>query len=742
MDTNTQRRMGTAPVFFTAISTILGAILFLRFGWATGTLGFWGVILVIVIGHMVTLPTALSISEIATNKRVEGGGEYFIISRSFGLNIGATIGMALYMSQAISVAFYVIAFTEAFAPLFDYFSQVKGIDLPRQVVSIPAMALLSLLILKKGAGVGVKALYVVVAILAVSIVLFFLGSTDYAGAHEINIFAGSIRNGNMFFVVFAICFPAFTGMTAGVGLSGDLKNPGKSIPLGTTMATVVGMVLYFFITYKLAISASAEDLTNNQLIMSKIALGGSIVIPLGLAASTISSALGSIMVAPRTLQALSKDESLPLKKVNVTMAKGKGDTNEPFNASILTIIIAFIFVGMGNVNAVAEIISMFFLITYGSLNLISFLNHFAANPSYRPSFRSRWWLSLIGFVLSLYMMFSINTLYAFFAVILMVLLYVIVSNQHKDRKGMVALFKGVIFQINRKLHIYLQNENKRGENETWRPAAVCVSTDSLQRDNPLNLLSWISHKYGFGTFIHLIKGYYSRQSRDQAEDIKAVLLKRAVSRDSQIYIDTLISPSYTSAIAQVIQLPSVTGKENNMVIFDFDKHNPNNLHQITDNFNLVAAANCDVCVLGCSQLSNPKKKRRDIHIWIQKSDPDNANLMILLAYVIAAHPFWKKCQISIFDVCDPASIIEEREYLEQLLKSGRLPITSRNITVIEKDPDRNIRSVMAEYSKQVDLTVMGFRSDQVKHEGEETFLGFEGVGEILFVNSRSAKTIE
>ena len=111
---NPVKRFGTAPVFFTAISTILGAILFLRFGFAMGTLGFWGVILIILLGHMITIPTALAISEIATNKRVEGGGEYFIISRSFGLNIGGTIGIALFFSQAISVAFYVIAFTEAF----------------------------------------------------------------------------------------------------------------------------------------------------------------------------------------------------------------------------------------------------------------------------------------------------------------------------------------------------------------------------------------------------------------------------------------------------------------------------------------------------------------------------------------------------------------------------------------------------------------------------------------------------
>ncbi len=144
-----KKSFGTAPVFFTSIATILGAILFLRFGFSVGTIGPYGTILVIILAHLVTIPTAMAISEIATNRRVEGGGEYFIISRSFGLNIGATIGFSLYLSQAISVAFYVIAFTEAFTPLFIWIKETFDFELPRQAISLPAMALLSVVILKR-----------------------------------------------------------------------------------------------------------------------------------------------------------------------------------------------------------------------------------------------------------------------------------------------------------------------------------------------------------------------------------------------------------------------------------------------------------------------------------------------------------------------------------------------------------------------------------------------------------------
>lgn len=198
---------GTAPVFFTAISTILGAILFLRFGFAVGTLGFWGVVVIILLGHMVTIPTALAISEIATNKRVEGGGEYFIISRSFGMNIGATIGIALFMSQAISVAFYVIAFTEAFEFLFNYFADNMGVTLPRQVISIPAMLLLAYLILTRGANMGVKTLYIVVAILAFSLVMFFFGKDRACCYFRVWSFRSRLQKQGRLLYGFCNCIP-------------------------------------------------------------------------------------------------------------------------------------------------------------------------------------------------------------------------------------------------------------------------------------------------------------------------------------------------------------------------------------------------------------------------------------------------------------------------------------------------------------------------------------------------------
>jgi len=740
MSTNhTAQKFGTAPVFFTAISTILGAILFLRFGYAVGSVGFWGVILIILLGHAVTIPTAFAISEIATNKRVEGGGEYFIISRSFGLNIGATIGLALFMSQAISVAFYIIAFTEAFEPVFNWVRETYGYHLPRQVVSIPAMLLLSALILKKGANLGVKALYFVVAILFISLAMFFLGSTEYSLTSDFNLWNADFKNTDNFFIVFAIIFPAFTGMTAGVGLSGDLKNPSKSIPVGTTAATLIGMIIYFFIVYKLAGSASSEDLVGDQLIMSKIALGGAIIIPLGLAASTISSAIGSVMVAPRTLQALSIDKSFPSEALNNWLAKGRAKDNEPINASLITCLIAIVFVALGDVNAVAEIISMFFMLTYGALCLISFLNHFGSSPSYRPSFKSKWLLSLIGFFISIWVMFKINTLYAFSAVVLMSLIYLFINRYHKHRNGLESIFLNSLYQLNRNMQVFLQKAGKRKTRE-WRPSAICISKDSFKRDTAFKLLNWISYKYGFGTYLHRIEGYYSKATYQQSQEELDKLISSFDKIENHVYVDTIISPSYTSAIAQAIQLPGIAGMENNMVIFEFDKEDPERLDLIIENYSLARAGNFDFCILGSSR--RKFNYNNNIHVWIKSSDTDNANLMILLSFIIGGHPDWNKVDIKIFNICKENQADETRKQLDELVVSGRLPITNSNIEIIHEQEDIASRDIINQKSADAGLTILGFRGESLKHEKSELFKGYDSLGNILFINSNSRKDID
>ena len=733
----TTAKFGTLPVFMTAISTILGAILFLRFGYAVGHQGFLGVIGIILLGHMVTIPTAMAVAEIATNQKVQGGGAYYIISRSFGLNIGAAIGIALYLSQAISVAFYVIAFSEAFDPLIRFLHyEINTPLIDKRWIGIFSMSILAVIILSRGANMGMKALYIVVALLFTSLLFFFLGkSTTPDHSFALN---AQIRNPDGFFYIFAIIFPAFTGLVAGLGLSGDLRDPSRSIPRGTLWATLAGFVVYILVAYKLAVSASPEELASDQLIMEKIALWGPII-PIGLAAASLSSALGSIMVAPRTLQAMGYDDVFPGVRLSKWLSKGKEKDNEPTNAGLVSIIIAFVFVAFGDIDFVAKIISMFFMVTYGVICLISLLEHFAADPSYRPTFKSRWYLSLLGTVTSFWLMFKMNAPYALLSLIIMGGIYMMVSGDKRKEKGLVNLFRGVVFQLSRQLQILAQRADREDLNEHWRPFTICVSQDTFMRRSAFDMLRWISLKYGFGTYIHYIKGFLTEKTNRESREVLNKLLHLASGSKNRVYLDTIISPSYTSAIAQVIQLSGISGKGNNMILFEFSQSNPEMVEEALSTHDILYATGFDLCILNTSYKGFGYKKQ--IHIWITSGDYDNANLMILLGYIIMGHPEWKEGIIKIFAIYQEEAG-QKQEELKKLIREGRLPISLGNINLISADQQKDTRELIGETSEDADLTIIGFRHEQLKTEGYRLYTGYNRLGNVFFVSANKKKEIK
>lgn len=734
---NKKANFGTMPVFMTTISTILGAILFLRFGYAVGHTGLIGALLIILIGHIVTVPTAMAVAEIATNQKVQGGGAYYIISRSFGLNIGAAIGIALFLSQAISVSFYVIAFAEAADPVINWAHDTYGFPIiDKRWISIPAMTIISVVILTRGANLGMKALYVVVAMLFTAIVFFLLGKP----VSEDIVFnaAAKIENPDNFFYVFTIIFPAFTGLAAGLGLSGDLKNPSVSIPNGTLWATIVGFFVYIIIAYKLSISATPEQLAGDQLIMQRIAIWGPII-PIGLAAASLSSALGSIMVAPRTLQAIGLDNIFPTGIFNKWLAQGKPGSNEPVNSSFITVVIGFFFILIGDINFVAQIISMFFMVTYGAVCLISLLEHFAADPSYRPTFKSKWYLSLIGGVFSIWLMFKMNMPYAILSLVIMSLIYFMVTSYRKEKKGLEKLFRGVIFQLSRQLQIFAQRADKEDLDKNWRPFAICVSQDTFIRRSAFDMLRWISYKYGFGTYIHFIKGVLSDKTNRQSREVLNRLINLSSGSISRVYLDTIISPSYTSAIAQVIQLSGISGKGNNMILFEFSSSQPDSLNDALKTHNLLQSTGFDICVLHTSYKGFGYKKQ--IHIWITTADYDNANLMILLGYIILGHPEWKRGYIKINALYQSQDIERKRKDLMDLIKSGRIPISATNINLIPMEETQSKEKIISERSMDADLVILGFRYERIRTEGAKIFTGYENLSNTLFVSSNEEKNL-
>lgn len=730
---HTGHGFGTMPVFLAAISTILGAIMFLRFGWAVGNQGIWGALLIVVVGHLITIPTALAVSEIATNRKVEGGGEYYIISRSFGTNIGAAIGVSLYLSQAISVAFYMIAFAQSFTPLYPWIRETLGIEPDPRMFSLPFSLALAVLVFKKGASMGVLLLYTVVTILFISLVAFFTGgSWDFGNLSNV---AEPVRGNHSWTFVFAVCFPAFTGMTAGVGLSGDLANPRRSIPLGTMVATLIGLVIYTLTVLKLGINGSPDQLAGDELYMRQIAAWGWII-PFGLAAATMSSAIGSLLIAPRTMQALAGDQVFPWKRLNGLFSAGVGPAHEPLNGTILTMVIAIGFIAIGDVNMVASIVSQFFLVTYGAICLISVLEHFAANPSYRPSFRSRWWISLTGAVGCIVMLIITEFLATLFAMVFMVGIYVSMRRTHHGEQGIAVLFKGAVQQAVRRLQIWMQKKRSPIRGADWRPSFIAVSSATFKRLAAFDLLRWLAHRQGFGTYFHFIQGMLTRENNQKARAELEKIIKLTGESRAGVFADTIVSPSFTTSVAQIIQVPGVAGMDNNGLILEFSRDerlDTQALDNLTNGVKLALECDFNLCVLRSSDYRCGYHK--SIHIWLTQHQLGNANLMILLAYIIMGHPEWANGEITVFAAMPELQQASRGQFLRDLIHKGRLPISPQNVQVLPYTNWRSYEALVEKTSGEADLVMMGFTREQFCRFGTDVFTRFSTLRDTVFVCS-------
>ncbi len=399
------KKLGTfGGVFTPDVLTILGVIMYLRLGWVVGNAGFLGAVAIILLAKSITICTALSMSSITTNIKIGAGGAYSIISKSLGLEAGGSIGIPFYISQTLSTALYIIGFTEGWLRIFP--------DHPAMLVSTSAWILV-LGISYVSAHFAIRIQYIILVVIFLSIISFFMTPATPTPITLI----GGFRDAN-FWQVFAIFFPAVTGIMAGANLSGDLKNPRKSIPKGTISAILVTLVIYIAMAYMAARFVSPDELRTNQMVMVDISFWGPLVL-IGILAATFSSALGSMIGAPRILQALSAQKTIPFHKVFAAKAKD----NEPRNAIIFTAVIIFIALVFGNLDALAALITMFFLITYGMINLVVFAQQSMKIISFRPTFKIPRFVSLLGALGCAFVMFLINSIFSVIAIITIIIIY-------------------------------------------------------------------------------------------------------------------------------------------------------------------------------------------------------------------------------------------------------------------------------------------------------------------------------
>lgn len=616
--TTSAARFGTfAGVFTPNVLTILGIILFLRCGWVVGQAGLLGALAIVGLANVVALLTGLSIAAIATSMHVRAGGNYFMISRTLGLEIGGAIGIPLYLSQAISVAFYVIGFTEAFVAV------VPGFD-PRVVATVVAVAFGVLAYV--GADVALRIQFVVLGVLALALLSFFTGG----GGAVAPVKRPEYGEGHSFWTVFAVFFPAVTGIEAGTSLSGDLKDPQTSIPRGTISAVLATAVIYVGTVNWMATHATRDALLTEPLAMQQIARWPALILA-GVFAATLSSALGSILAAPRTMQALAADRVLP-----GWCGHQLGSPTEPRMAVLLTTAIAVAVIWAGDLNFVAPIITMFFLNTYGMTNFIAGLERLIGNPSFRPRFRLPWWVSMLGAAGCYGAMGLINAPVTVAAVCISYGFYLLLQRRAVQRTwGDVR--RGLWLSMALKALALYEALPATGRN--WRPNILVFSGQPNRREALARMASWLTTGRGLVSFSQLLLGDLHTMAvnglRQRAEQgIRDYLRQGGIEGFPMVSV----APDLRTGTLLAAQAHGVGGLSINTVLMGWSGTPDGCLAQLR----LVA----DLHQLGMSSLilrtgDEPLPTADWIDIW-WGGQGRNAELMLLLGHLVGLHPDWQR----------------------------------------------------------------------------------------------------
>ncbi len=711
----TQRnRFGTfTGVFTPSILTILGVILFMRANFVVGQAGFLHAISILLIAKAITFATALSISAVSTNMQVRGGGFYYMISRVLGADFGGTIGVTLFLAQALSVPFYILGFTEAlvlsFPAMANYF----------QAVSL-SMALVLFMVTYFGAGWALRVQFVIMAFLGLAILAFLGGaatlfSTTRFMENFLPAYTSHVSENTLapytFWAMFALYFPAVTGIGTGVNMSGDLKEPARSIPRGTLAAVGVGFLIY---AAQIVLAAGAynrdEMIARPYLLLQDNALFGlAFLIPLGMVAASLSSALGSYLGAPRVLQAISRDRILPLLAI-FAMGSSKGD--EPRRGLILTMVITLVVLlwagngeGGAAFNAVAVLITMFFLYSYGMINLAAFIEGISNNPSFRPRFRYfHWTTALFGAAGSGAVAFLINPLAAFAALcIASGLLWYIRTKELKIAFGNVR--RGFLFHSTRKKLLQLQQLEPDPKN--WRPTILVFSGNPDNRELLVSYGVWLEAGRGIVYLANNLVGEFSELAARRRAAIRQ-LKKYCEENSVQAFPIISIARDREDGIMMILQMAASGLVRPNLVLLGWSEE----VDSLASYCRILRAASMlemSLVLLKSTTLPASNITNR-IDVWWRGRK--NGSLMMLLAYLLTKNWEWQKSSIRLLRVIeDEAGEEPAKKGLEILLETARISAQSK--IIISTKP---FMEILKEHSADASCLLLGF---EIPDEEEE-----------------------
>jgi solute carrier family 12 sodium/potassium/chloride transporter 2 len=676
-------------VFTPTLLTILGVIMYLRLGWVVGNAGLLGAWLIICISFLITLATALSMSSITTNIRIGAGGAYAIISQSLGLEVGGSLGIPRYVSQGLAVTMYIFGFREGWLSIFPFHHPF--------LVDIIVFALIYA-IAYKSADLAIKTQYIIMAIIFASLVVIvlaaFYGSMQASTVDVLKwgTFRGSAENnfsGSNFWLVFAVFFPAATGIMAGANMSGELKDPRKSIPVGTLWAIGVSFVIYMGLAYWVARSATDEELLTNYNVMIDQSFFPPLVIA-GVLGATFSSALASMVGSSRILYAMGIHGVLPRSQW-----LGNTDTaGQPKNAMMVTGAMVFLAMLLRDLNAIAPLVTLFFLITYAMLNVVVIIEQKLGLISFRPIFPVPKWVPWVGLITSIFAMFIINPTLSLISVVVVIAVYGLLT-QKKLTTPFEDVRSGMFISFAEWAAKHTSRITHRQE-RAWKPNLLVPVTNHHSIKGIFYFLQNVAYPKGSIKLLGINADNTDVQFNQRLEELTNAFQQRGVFSSWTV----IRTDDFANGVNFANQAYKGSFFRPNIVflnMLDRVSHEKDFLDIIAESTRLKIGV-----MVYYQHLESGLGQRQVINIWIRNRAPywkiswdiGNLDLSILVAYKLKKN--WT-AKIRLVTVVDNEE--EEKQaadFMAKLIDLARLPKTEIMIQrgkfseVIEQAPDADL----------------------------------------------------
>ncbi|HEY9114076.1 MAG TPA: hypothetical protein VIN10_05210 [Bacteroidales bacterium] len=706
------KKFGTfGGVFTPSILTILGVIMYMRLPMIAGEAGLIGTLGIVLIAHLISITTGLSVSSIATDKKVKEGGTYYIISRSLGLPIGGTLGLALFVGLSFSVSLYLIGFAESFLGYWDMPMDINHIRIAGSIILV-VVTIITLI----STSLAIKAQYLIMTAIFLSLLSILFGSHEYAP--EAPNFFGS-GTGVSLIVLFGIFFPAVTGFEAGVSMSGDLKDPKKSIPGGTIAAIAIGLAVYIGLAFFFAYTVDGSMLASDPQALFKISLIPQLVIA-GIWGATLSSALGSILAAPRILQSTALDKITPR-----VFAKGSGASKEPRNALILTFLIAEAGILIGELDVIARIVSVFFITTYGFLNLSAAFESLTS-ADFRPSFKTPAWISIVGALACGLVMVQLDFVAMIGAVVILGSVFILLK-----RRQLVLETGDAWSSVWATLVKFAITRLKKKEMHTrnWRPNIILFSGPDKARPYLIEFAKSFAGRLGIFSSFELVPSKEKQLIKDKR------YFTSFTNKDDLIIHQHKCRDIY-SGMDEIARVYGFEGVEPNTILMGWSK-NEKHKAQFLKLIKNLAESDFNTIFLNYNAQKEFGEKRT-IDIW-WSGWGNNLTFAIFLLRHFTAEGDWKDSKIRLLVINNVQSTKENIDKsLQTILNNYRVNFEVKIINNASEKLSRE--AIISRESAQADLTFIGI-PDKEFHQLDEAYDEVlkltKNLGTFFLINSSS-----